>query len=147
MRTFTQRRTVRRTAIAVIAVALFALIGFACLSWRPAIAALEPPARTSFSPELITRGEVLAAEAHCASCHTGPGGEKFAGGYGVNTPFGVLYGTNITPDAETGIGRWSLEAFTRAMREGVARDGSHLFGAFPSGRTPNYTTTTSSRFT
>ena len=131
MRTFTQRRTVRRTAIVVIAVALFALIGFASLAWRPAIAAIEPPAKTSFSPELITRGEVLAAEAHCASCHTGPGGEKFAGGYGVNTPFGILYGTNITPDAETGIGRWSLEAFTRAMREGVARDGSHLFGAFP----------------
>src|SRR6266478_326438 len=131
MRTFTQRRTVRRTAIAVIAVALFALIGFASLAWRPAIAAIEPPAKTSFSPELITRGEVLAAEAHCASCHTGPGGEKFAGGYGVNTPFGILYGTNITPDVETGIGRWSLEAFTRAMRDGVARDGSHLFGAFP----------------
>src|SRR5258708_36867080 len=123
MGSLTERRTVGRTAIGVIAVGLFVLLGFASLAWRPAIAAIEPPARTSFSPELITRGEVLAAEAHCASCHTRPGGEKFAGGYGVNTPFGVLYGTNITPDAETGIGRWSLEAFTRAMREGVARDG------------------------
>jgi len=55
MRTFTQRRTVRRTAIAVIAVALFALIGFASLAWRPAIAAIEPPAKTSFSRELIDK--------------------------------------------------------------------------------------------
>jgi mono/diheme cytochrome c family protein len=49
----------------------------------------------------------------------------------VNTPFGIIYGNNITPDPKTGIGGWSLEAFTRAMREGVSRDGSHLFAAFP----------------
>jgi mono/diheme cytochrome c family protein len=60
-----------------------------------------------------------------------PGGQPFAGGYGVNTPFGIIYGSNITPDPKTGIGLWSLEAFARAMREGVARDGSHLFAAFP----------------
>ncbi len=65
------------------------------------------------------------------ACHTRPGGQPFAGGYGLNTPFGIIYGTNITPDPETGIGRWSLEAFARAMREGVSRDGSHLFPAFP----------------
>jgi mono/diheme cytochrome c family protein len=49
----------------------------------------------------------------------------------VNTPFGIIYGSNITPDPKTGIGAWSLEAFARAMREGVSRDGSHLFAAFP----------------
>jgi mono/diheme cytochrome c family protein len=49
----------------------------------------------------------------------------------VNTPFGIIYGSNITPDPKTGIGGWSLEAFTRAIREGVSRDGSHLFAAFP----------------
>jgi hypothetical protein len=54
-----------------------------------------------------------------------------AGGYGVNTPFGVIYGTNITPDTQTGIGRWSFPAFTRAIREGVSRDGYHLYAAFP----------------
>ena len=68
---------------------------------------------------------------HCAACHTRPGGQPFAGGYGLNTPFGTIYSTNITPDPDTGIGRWSLEAFARAMHEGVARDGSHLFPAFP----------------
>ena len=65
------------------------------------------------------------------SCHIRPGGQPLAGGYGVNTPFGVIYGTNITPDTQTGIGRWSLAAFTRAMREGVSRDGHHLYAAFP----------------
>ena len=50
----------------------------------------------------------------------------------MQTPFGVIYSTNITPDPETGIGTWSEEAFARAMHEGVARDGSHLFPAFPS---------------
>jgi len=49
----------------------------------------------------------------------------------MHTPFGSIYGTNITPDPKTGIGVWSLKAFTRTMREGVARDGSHLFPAFP----------------
>ena len=72
-----------------------------------------------------------SAEGHCGSCHIRPGGQPLAGGYGVNTPFGVIYGTNITPDTQTGIGRWSLAAFTRAMREGVSRDGHHLYAAFP----------------
>src|SRR5690606_14022766 len=49
----------------------------------------------------------------------------------MDTPFGTVYSTNITPDAETGIGKWSFEAFDRAMRRGVARDGSHLYPAFP----------------
>jgi mono/diheme cytochrome c family protein len=84
-----------------------------------------------FSSESVARGEALAAEGHCASCHIRPGGQPFAGGYGVNTPFGIIYGTNITPDPTTGIGSWSLAAFDRAMREGVSRDGSHLFPAFP----------------
>ena len=65
------------------------------------------------------------------SCHIRPGGQPYAGGYGVNTPFGIIYGPNITPDVQTGIGGWSLDAFSRAMREGVSRDGSHLFAAFP----------------
>jgi nicotinate dehydrogenase subunit B len=49
----------------------------------------------------------------------------------VNDPFGTIYGSNITPDPKTGVGVWSFAAFTRAMHEGVSRDGSHLFAAFP----------------
>ncbi len=122
---------IRRVAVGVGAVVLLGLGGFSILSWRPPIAPIERPNPGSFSAESIARGEVLAAEGHCLSCHISPGGQPFAGGYGVNTPFGIIYGTNITPDPETGIGGWSLAAFTRAMREGVSRDGSHFFAAFP----------------
>jgi mono/diheme cytochrome c family protein len=122
---------IRRIAIAVAALAFLVLLGFSLLSWRAAIAPIERPNPASFSAESIAKGEVLAAEGHCLSCHIRPGGQAFAGGYGVNTPFGIIYGSNITPDPKTGIGTWSLGAFTRAIREGVSRDGSHLFAAFP----------------
>src|SRR4029077_17278890 len=122
---------IRRVAIGVVALVFLGLLGFSLLSWRAAIAPIERPNAASFTSESVTRGEVLAAEGHCLSCHIRPGGQPFAGGYGVNTPFGIIYGSNITPDPKTGIGLWSLEAFARAMREGIARDGSHLFAAFP----------------
>jgi mono/diheme cytochrome c family protein len=107
------------------------MLGFLGLAWRPAIAPINPPARSSFPDDLIAEGQVLAGAGYCAVCHTGPGGQPFAGGYGLQTPFGTVYSTNITPDPDTGIGHWSLEAFTRAMHEGIARDGAHLFPAFP----------------
>jgi len=122
-----------RSKILLVAIVPLGLLGFAILSWRPSIAPVEPPAPGSFSNVSIRRGEVLAAEAHCISCHTARDGKPFAGGYGVNTPFGVIFGTNITPDPKTGIGNWSREAFLRALREGVSRNGSHLFAAFPYG--------------
>jgi hypothetical protein len=122
---------IRRIAITVLAVSLLGLAGLLLLSRRPAIGLIGRPAPERFSAESIAQGETLAAAGHCSSCHPRPGGQPFAGGYGVNTPFGIIYGTNITPDPNTGIGTWSLEAFERAMRQGVARDGSHLFPAFP----------------
>ena len=122
---------IRRIGVAIVAMALAGTGGVLLLSRRQAIAPVEPPSEASFPAESIARGETLAAAGHCASCHTRAGGQPFAGGYGVKTPFGIVYGTNITPDPKTGIGTWPLEAFLRAMREGVARDGSHLFPAFP----------------
>jgi mono/diheme cytochrome c family protein len=122
---------IRRIALAAAALLLAGLVGFFVVCWRPSIDSIERPNAASFSAESVAKGEVLAAEGHCLSCHVRPGGQPFAGGYGVNTPFGIIYGSNITPDLKTGIGGWSLEAFTRAMREGVSRDGSHLFAAFP----------------
>jgi len=79
----------------------------------------------------VERGRYLAVAGNCVSCHTRPGGESFAGGLALQTPLGVLHTTNITPDPETGIGRWSLEDFRRSMRQGIAADGSYLFPAFP----------------
>ena len=98
------------------------------VAWRPAI---DPPAPQSFDPVLIKRGRELAAIGNCNSCHTVRGGKNFAGGLAVPTPFGTIFSSNITPDAETGIGRWSEAAFRRAMRSGIDREGRHLYPTFP----------------
>jgi mono/diheme cytochrome c family protein len=86
--------------------------------------------------EMVERGAYLAKVGNCAACHTARGGEAFAGGKAIHTPFGAVYTSNITPDAVTGIGRWSAEAFYRAMHEGRSADGHLLTPAFPY---PNYT--------
>src|SRR5689334_6035017 len=112
-------------AIAVIAVAATAIV------WRPAIATIERPAPQSFDSALVKRGRDLAAIGNCNDCHTVRGAKDFAGGLPVPTPFGIVYSSNITPDPETGIGRWSEAAFRRAMQSGVDRDGRHLYPTFP----------------
>ena len=78
-----------------------------------------------------TDGEYLARAGDCVSCHTARGGEPFAGGLEMKTPFGTLYTPNITPDPETGIGKWSADDFWRALHDGRSRDGSLLYPAFP----------------
>jgi mono/diheme cytochrome c family protein len=80
---------------------------------------------------LIEQGRYLAAAGDCVSCHTRADGKPFSGGVALDTPFGVLYSANITPDLETGIGTWSEPQFARALREGIAADGRHLYPAFP----------------
>ncbi len=101
------------------------------LAWRPATEPIEPPAASLFDSALIRRGAELAALGDCATCHTAPGRPTFAGGRAIPTPFGTIYSTNITPDSTTGIGRWSQGASARALREGIDRQGRHLFPAFP----------------
>jgi mono/diheme cytochrome c family protein len=101
------------------------------VTWRPSIAAIERPAPQSFDPALVKRGRNLAAIGNCNNCHTVRGGGNYAGGLPVPTPFGTIFSSNITPDPETGIGHWSEEAFSRAMRSGVDRAGRHLYPTFP----------------
>src|SRR6266702_3480448 len=96
-----------------------------------AIAPVTPPLASAFSPELVARGKLLASLGNCAVCHTARNGVPNAGGKPLDTPFGTVYSTNITPDAQTGIGTWPLDAFMRAMRQGISRDGHHLYPAFP----------------
>jgi mono/diheme cytochrome c family protein len=84
-----------------------------------------------FDATLIEKGRYLAIVGDCISCHTRPHRAPFAGGLTLSTPFGVIYSANITPDAVSGIGRWSEQQFARAMREGIAADGTHLYPAFP----------------
>lgn len=116
--------------LAAVAVVI-GLLGFAAFAWRPQLPAVATPAPSSFDTDVVTRGATLAAAGYCSTCHTVKGGQPYAGGYAMKSPFGTLYSTNITPDRETGIGAWSKQAFRRAMHEGVARDGSHLFPGFP----------------
>ena len=80
---------------------------------------------------LAARGEYLARAADCIGCHTTPLGKPFAGGKAFTLPVGTLYSTNITPDKETGIGEWSDNEFVKAMHEGIGRNGSRLYPAFP----------------
>src|SRR5579863_6148619 len=101
------------------------------LVWRPAISPIESPAPQSFGAELVKRGRDLAAIGNCSDCHTVREGRAFAGGVPVPTPFGTIYSSNITPDPDTGIGRWSEAAFRRAMRSGIDRAGQHLYPTFP----------------
>jgi mono/diheme cytochrome c family protein len=91
-------------------------------------AALPSGARAD---DLIERGRYLARAADCVACHTAPGGQPFAGSRAFTLPFGTLYSPNITPDKKTGIGEYSDEDFVRAVREGVARGGEHLYPAMP----------------
>ncbi|MGN6582511.1 MAG: cytochrome c, partial [Rhizobiaceae bacterium] len=77
------------------------------------------------------RGRYLVDAGDCAACHTAERGQPFAGGRPIETPFGTIYSPNITPDPETGIGAWTSDQFYRAMHNGVAADGTHLYPAFP----------------
>jgi nicotinate dehydrogenase subunit B len=115
--------------IAAVCTAAIAIAG-AVLPWR-SIAPVAPPGSSIYSTATIARGRDLAALGDCVVCHTDVNGTVNAGGRAVETPFGIVYSTNITPDVETGIGNWSYPAFERSMRHGIHRDGSQLYPAFP----------------
>jgi mono/diheme cytochrome c family protein len=119
-----------RTSAAAVLVFVGGLALASCSSYT-AIAPVTPPTAVAFPPELIAKGAQLAAVGDCVTCHTAQDGKSYAGGFPLKTPFGTVYGTNLTPDAETGIGGWSAAAFARALHEGVDREGHHLYPAFP----------------
>lgn len=90
-----------------------------------------PVQRVSASAEQRARGRYLLDAADCAACHTAPGGAAFAGGVPLHSPFGTIYGTNITPDPDHGIGRYTADDFFHALTTGEARDGHQLYPAMP----------------
>jgi mono/diheme cytochrome c family protein len=118
------------TGVTAVVLILGAATGFA-IAWRPSIATIAPSRPDTFDPDIVKRGRDLAAIGNCNTCHTMRGGGNYAGGLPVPTPFGTIFSSNITPDTETGIGHWPEEAFVRAMRTGVSRDGHHLYPTFP----------------
>ncbi|WP_168790974.1 c-type cytochrome [Paraburkholderia aromaticivorans] len=122
------RKPIILAAIAAVVVACAVAAG---IMWEPSIAEVHPPAASSFDRQLKLDGARVVALGDCAVCHTAKGGKPFAGGLPLATPFGTIYATNITPDPETGIGAWSQNAFARALRHGIARDGHALYPAFP----------------
>lgn len=121
----------RRHILGAIGIAAVAVLALLAVAWRPPIAAIAPPPPASFPRELVDRGEMLAGAGNCIDCHTASGGPPNAGGKPNHTRIGTFYSANLTPDAETGIGAWSQAAFVRALRDGVSRDGRHLFPVFP----------------
>jgi len=98
-----------------------------------------PQTAVAASPAQIERGAYLARAGNCMGCHSTAGSPEFAGGRGVDTPFGTVFAPNITPDAKTGIGDWSSSEFWRAMHHGRSKDGRLLYPAFPY---PSYTKVT-----
>ena len=117
-----------------------AVAGLAAAVWalnvRDEVDVKAPVAAAAASDTQIARGAYLARAGNCMACHTARGGQSYAGGLGIATPFGTVFTSNLTPDDNTGIGSWSPAHFWRAMHNGRSKNGRLLYPAFPY---PNYT--------
>ena len=112
-------RYLRNALLGVFAIAAIGIAG---------AAAQETP---SADADLVERGRYIALAGDCMPCHTGAPKQEFAGGLGLNTPFGTIYSPNITPDDATGIGKWTFDDFKRAVHDGIRKDGAYLYPAMP----------------
>ena len=121
-------------AIVLGALALVALVWM--LNLRGEDSLRDGPGEAAPTVEQADRGAYLARVGNCMTCHTDRGGAAYAGGRAIETPFGTVYSSNLTPDVQTGIGGWSSDQFWRALHNGRSRDGRLLYPAFPY---PNYT--------
>ncbi|GAA0769393.1 cytochrome c [Ideonella azotifigens] len=125
----------------MLALLVLSVSGAALVAWLnqrgEAPVSSERPA--TLDAALVARGAYLARAGNCVGCHTERGGIEYAGGRRVDTPFGALFAPNLTPDAQTGLGRWSPSEFWRALHHGRGRDGRLLYPAFPY---PSYTQVT-----
>lgn len=133
---------------AVASLGLLALIAVAAWLLREAVLppkTLEPAEVRAMDSaqqaEFKTRGAYLVRAGNCMACHSARGGEPFAGGRGIDTPFGTVYASNLTPDKGTGLGDWSSSDFWRALHHGQSKNGRLLYPAFPY---TNYTQVTRS---
>ena len=90
-------------------------------------------ANNTIGQDLIEKGKYIFHASGGCSCHTDTknDGAFLAGGRPINTPFGTFFGTNISPDPATGIGKWTDEDFVRAMTKGLSPEGNHYFPVFP----------------
>ena len=123
----------KRFLLLVVVVLIIGVVAYFALNRTDPAAGTAPViVGAPVNADPVARGEYLARAADCIACHTVPEtGKPFAGGLPFKLPFGTIYSSNITADVETGIGGWSDDDFVRAVREGVRKDGKHLYPAFP----------------
>jgi mono/diheme cytochrome c family protein len=123
----------KRFLAALVVLVVIGAIAYITLNRTDAAAGTAPAmVGAPGSAEVLARGEYLTKAADCVACHTVPeSGRPFAGGVAFKLPIGTLYSSNITADPANGIGGWSDDDFVRAVRDGVGKDGQHLYPAFP----------------
>ncbi len=119
------------SAVALMLILLGAAATVIALNLRDEAPMADQPPAFLPSADQIERGAYLARAGNCMACHTARGGAAYAGGRGIQTPFGVVFASNLTPDAETGLGTWTSAHFWRALHNGRSRDGRLLYPAFP----------------
>jgi len=120
--------TFSKILLGVVGLAVVALLA---IMWVPTQRTAALPLTEPEDAITLARGEYLMRAGDCMACHTAEGGQPFAGGYAIESPLGAIWVTNITPDAETGIGRYTLDDFRAALYDGLRRDGVHLYPAMP----------------
>jgi len=122
----------KRTWLVLLGLVVLAFIGALTFALLPthtrSIASSQPAASDAAT---IERGRYLAVAADCTACHTEPGGKPLAGGLALDSPVGTIYSTNITPDVKSGIGKFTLDDFDRAVRHGIDDEGVTLYPAMP----------------
>ena len=123
-------KTTSRWALVMAVLALGAAAAIWALNVRDE-AGVKATAAFAPTDSLIARGAYLARAGNCMGCHTARGGASYAGGLGIPTPFGTVFTSNLTPDANTGIGSWSPAHFWRALHNGRSKSGRLLYPAFP----------------
>jgi mono/diheme cytochrome c family protein len=122
----------KRFLVALVLIVVVVAVAYVVLNRRDSAPGMAPTIAGAASAESLARGEYLTKAADCVACHSVPGSDKaFAGGVAFRLPFGTIYSSNITPDRDSGIGTWTDDEFVRAVREGVRKDGKHLYPAFP----------------
>ncbi len=132
-------RRILVTGIALVVLLAAAMLALVALNLRGEEELPAAPTAFDATPALVERGRYLALAGNCAGCHTARGGAAYAGGPGIETPFGTVFASNLTPHEGAGIGGWSAAHFWRAMHNGRSRDGRLLYPAFPY---PNFTRVT-----
>lgn len=131
MKEMTLRGLALRAGVLFLALAVLLGAMVAWLNVRGELALETSVPTAPASSEVTARGAYLARAGNCMGCHTTTAGPEFAGGRGIDTPFGIVFAPNITPDPKTGIGSWSADEFWRSLHHGRSKDGRLLYPAFP----------------